>query len=201
MTPETEASIREFCATAEGQWAPVERLLETAESIIQSKPQVVVEIGVFAGRSMIPQALALKENGLGRIYGIDPWRLESAIEGENEANRDWWSKNVDLHQMHRLTVEAIWKYGLDERAIIIRAASQDAVTLFADDSIDLLTIDGCHSEVASCRDVRLYLPLVKFGGTIIFDDSDWQSTAKALSMLDACELMKDGGNYRVYRKL
>ena len=36
--------------------------------------------------------------------------------------------------------------------------------------IDLLYIDGAHDSTSVARDTILYVPMVKSGGTIIFDD-------------------------------
>lgn len=181
-------------------WVTPERGVEMADLILETKPTMVVEIGVFGGRSLLAQGLALKANGQGRIYGIDAWKPEAALEGENEANRDWWTKNVDLHQIHRLAVEAIWKHGLDEYAVLLRCPSQFCAELFAQ-GIDILFIDGNHSEPASCRDVVLYLPHVRPGGYVWFDDCDWSSTQKALGLMaQQCDVVRDCGHYRLYKK-
>lgn len=181
-------------------WVSAERGIEMAELIIKHRPLICVELGVFGGRSLIAQALALKQNGIGQIYGIDPWKTEAALEGESKPNQEWWSKNVDLHEIHRGTMEAIWRLGLDEWAVVIRAKSQDAADLFVT-GIDYLFIDGNHSEIASVRDVNTYLPKVTSEGIIIFDDADWPSTQKALQLLNAeCDLIKDSVTYRIYQK-
>ncbi len=181
-------------------WVSPERGVELCDLILEHKPIICVEIGVFGGRSLIAQAMALRSLGAGKIYGIDPWKTEAALEGENVANKEWWSKNVDLHGIHRGTMEAIWRLGLDEWAIVIRAKSQDCRWLF-EGGVDWIFLDGNHSEVSSCRDVNNYVPLLKPGGILIFDDADWPSTQAALKLLDAqCDLLKDAGSYRIYKK-
>lgn len=181
-------------------WVTAERGCEMADIILEKKPKVCVEIGVFGGRSLIAQALALREAKSGVVYGIDPWKVQAAIEGETEANKNWWTNNINLHDIHRGTMEALWRLNLDRWAIVIRARAEDAAGLFRS-GIDHLFIDGCHSEVSSVRDVVMYSPLVPAGGTIIFDDADWPSTQKAIAILDGCcDLIKDAGGYRIYRK-
>jgi predicted O-methyltransferase YrrM len=181
-------------------WLTPERGVEMAEAIFETQPKVVVELGVFGGRSLIAQAMALRESSGGVIYGVDPWRVEAALEGENEANRTWWSKDIDLEAIHRGAMNAVWQHNLDRWAVVIRAASQNVYQLFP--KIDMLFIDGNHSEVASTRDVELYLPRVAKGAVVTIDDTDWPTTAHAVSLLDrACDLVKDGGSYRVYQKL
>lgn len=192
--------VTAFVNASDG-WTELSRCLEMVDLITEHKPEVVVEIGVFGGRTLIPQAMALKANGKGRIYGIDPWKLEPCLEGENEANRQWWSK-VDLEEFQRRVINHIWRLELDQWATIIRSPSQYVSDLFAQWSIDILYIDGCHSEIASSRDVILWTPKVKPEGFIHFDDCLWPSVQPALKLMaERCEVVKDGGHYRLYKKL
>lgn len=182
-------------------WVSAERGCELADLIVANRPKVCVEIGVFGGRSAISQALALEEVGSGKLYAIDPWRVEPALEGENDSNKKWWSENVDLNEIHLNFINSVWRIGVHHHLVPIRALSQDCVALFYG-GIDMIFIDGNHSEPSSTRDVVLYLPLVRPGGIIIFDDTDWPSTQKAIAILDhCCELVRDAGNYRIYKKL
>lgn len=201
MPSHISTALDHYISTMEG-WTTPARCKEICELVIETKPDVCVEIGVFAGRSLLAQAFGLRENGKGKVYGIDYWKLDTAIEGENQDNKQWWTEKLDLELMHRLTMQAIWGHHLDSIATIIRAPSQHVYELFP--NIDLLNIDGCHSESASCRDVTNYLPRVKHGGYILMDDCDWQSTQKAQSLLESqCTVVKvgEGGHYKHYRKL
>jgi len=187
-------------------WLDPARGIEMAELVLATEPQTIVEIGVFGGRSLIAQALALKQIGKGRIFGIDPWKQSDALEGETPANRDWWQKNVDLHAIHRGAMESIWRLGLDDYVTIIRAASQRLPKLFAG-GIDILNLDSNHSEVASCRDVELYLPQLNTNGYIWMDDLDWQDDGGKLTMkkaegmvLSQCVQVRRNGHYGLYCK-
>lgn len=197
-------AIFNYIPALEG-WTEPEKACEMAEIIIDNHPKVVVEIGTFGGRSAIAQGFALRENNDGgKIYCIDPWRLEYALEGESTDNRTWWTQNIDIDDIHKKCMHAIWQHNLDEWLVVIRAASQHCYQLFPE--IDMLLIDGNHSEVASFRDVQNYLPRVASGGFVWMDDSDWTvgtipSTKKALSLIESqCDLVKDMGKHRLYKK-
>lgn len=198
MTPELKDKISTLIPAMHG-WCTVEKAIEMAELVLQYKPRVIVQIGVFGGRSLIPQALALKENGFGKIYGIDPWKKEAALEGElDEANAKWWA-GIDMDNMLKVSTEAVWNNGLDAFAPIIRAKAQDVVELFP--NIDILEIDGNHNEISSCRDVEMWLPRVNGNGWIWFDDVDWPQTQKALSMMRAkCTEIKQVNNCKLFWK-
>lgn len=192
-----------------GDWAPLERRCEMAELVCQIKPKVVVEIGTFGGASAIPMAFALRHiNKGGKIYCVDPWRLDYAKEGEWEENQKWYENNVNLHDVHRKCMEAIWSHRIDEWLVVIRAASQYCAELFP--QIDLLLVDGNHSEIASLRDAELYVPRVRKGGFVLIDDLDWSvpvegtpinSTKKAVEFTkSSCDSVRQSGNMGIYRK-
>ncbi len=185
-----------------GDWLGLERAYEMAEMILERKPKVCVEIGTFKGNSMLVQAFALRENNDGgKLYCIDPWSVADATEGNNDPeNNKWWSSAISLNQVHQECMEAIWQHHLEPWVVVIRAASQYCHELFRHD-IDWIYIDGSHAEVPSCRDVENYVPRVKPGGTVLFDDAGWATTQKALGLIETmCSLEKDGGHYRIYRK-
>lgn len=190
--------IRAVIPKLEG-WTDADRCIEMADLMLKENPKLCVELGVFGGRTLIAQALTLREVGGGHVFGIDPWTVDAAIEGESEENQKWWSRNVDLNEIYRGTIRAIENLQLGPWTTTIRNTSQNVHGLFS--KIDQLLIDGNHSEIASCRDVELYLPKVKSTGIIFFDDVDWPTTKKAVAMLEAaCDVIKDGGKYKIFRK-
>jgi hypothetical protein len=52
------------------------------------------------------------------------------------------------------------------------------------------------------RDILLYLPLVKKGGHIIMDDSNWDSVRNSINkfLVPYCDLVKDIGYCSYYKK-
>lgn len=205
MEPALEAKIREVIEPLEG-WCWPEKALAMAQLILDTKPQTVVEIGVFGGRSLIPQALALKELGSGIVYGIDPWRRDDTLEGTlSRADLEWWGK-LDLEAIHAGCMKAIWESGVSDQCVIIRSSSQKCPKLFGG-GIQVLHVDGTHSEEVSTRDIRLYLPQVSEGGHVFMDDSDWPTTARAVAMLELeCDKIEvfnrpgGGGSCALYRR-
>lgn len=192
-----------------GDWGDPQRPYELADVVLESRPKVVVEIGTFGGASALPMAFALRQNNNGgKLYCIDPWRVEYAQEGEWEDNKKWWKENISIGDIHQKCMDAFWAHNLDEWVVVIRAASQHCHQLFTD--ISVLLIDGNHSEVASLRDAQLYVPKVISGGYIFADDVAWQvkegeqfvnSTQKEIAFIEeSCDLVKQIGGMRLYRK-
>jgi predicted O-methyltransferase YrrM len=177
-------------------WCSPEKATALIETIVSRRPELCVEIGVFGGSSLIPQALALKHNGRGTIVGIDPWTRDAALESMvAEEHRTWWSK-LDLDSVYRHCVAHVEHQQLENFVMLRRSKAEDEAGAFPDGSIDLLHIDGNHSEEPALRDVELYLPKVKAGGIIFFDDVHWNdggvnTTRKAIvRLLTTCTKLR-----------
>jgi cephalosporin hydroxylase len=166
------------------------------------KPDVCVEIGVFAGKSLINTALALKENGHGVVYGIDPWRKETALEGNVPEMEDpaYWD-SIDLDAVHWDCMRAIWQHEVEKHAVVIRASSNDCHQLFWMRTVDILYIDGGHTEAASTLDVMNYIGKVKAGGHVWMDDTNYETLKSAIELVERqCVMVKDFGHSRLYKK-
>lgn len=208
MTPELKQLIANLTNPASGLpgWCTTEKAEIMAHIILADRPGLIVEVGVFGGRSFLPLALANASNPAGLCVGIDPWSRAAAIEGmdphdaDEQKNIEYWS-TVPLGDVHRRCIEAIEGYQLWKTTALIQARAENVACLFRAASIDFLHIDGNHSPVTSCRDVNLWLPRCSIGATIVFDDTDWPSTRQALDLMaQKCTLQEDYVKWRVYRK-
>lgn len=152
--------------------------------IFGMQPKVVVEIGVFGGKSFVPMAQALKYNGSGIAYGIDPWTKSASSVGMEKENLDYWGK-LDHDMILTGLIKKIREFRLENQISLIRKTSADAAPI---NNIDMIHIDGNHSEETSFIDVCKWVPLVRKGGIIIFDDLDWHTTGRAVQWLNEnCE--------------
>lgn len=152
-------------------WCSYQKASVLIDIIFACKPKVIVEIGVWAGKSLVPMGYALKQIGSGKIYGIDPWDPEASVRGLiHEVNETFWKRADHEIIFHRLASQ-IPQFGLEDQIELIRSTSLEAPLI---QEIDVLHIDGNHSDEASYIDVTKWVPLVKKGGWIIFDDIDWQ---------------------------
>jgi predicted O-methyltransferase YrrM len=139
--------------------------------VFMLEPKIIVEIGVWGGKSLVPMAAALKVTGEGKIFGIDPWESQASIIGMDDINRDWWG-SVDHSQILRGLQEKIVKFALMHQIYLVKSTSADAPIIT---NIDMIHIDGNHSEEASTLDVKKWVPCVRKGGIIIFDDITWST--------------------------
>jgi len=174
-------------------WCTLEKAEKMMELIHDTHPQLCVEIGVFGGSSIYPTAAALRFFKKGVVYAIDPWAHQECLEGysSTDVNALWWEK-VDLDEVYRYFNGMLQHYNLIHFCSVLRMSSENALGRFQNESIDVLHIDGNHSEEAALSDVQMFLPKVKKGGYIWFDDANWSTTRKAVSYLrEQCILETD----------
>lgn len=184
-------------------WCSEWKFRDIYETVRASRAPRCVEIGVHGGRSLLAFAHGIKDSdgSAGFVFGIDPYDREKVREGGDGAtNHDWWTQEaldaLFLKSFLMLSDRRIGVY-----AIILRLDSLSAHKRWSPQSFDFLHIDGNHSELCSCRDVQLYLPLVRQGGIIYFDDINWPTTLRAQGMLaEQCDLLRVVDQCAVYRK-
>ncbi len=171
-------------------WCPKEKAVRMMDLIHDTRPEVCVEIGVYGGSSIYPTAQALKYNQNGIAYGIDPWKNEECTHGysSDDANFAWWNQ-IDLERVYEGYISMLRMYHLEEFCRTLVMTSKEAIHCFPDAYIDILHIDGNHTEESALFDVRSYFPKVKPGGYIWFDDVNWETTKPAIDyLLERCTL-------------
>lgn len=185
-------------------WCSREKALNFIDLVLEVKPSVCVEIGVFGGGSLFPVASALKFLEHGTIYGIDPWDRAECMKNldpvKDKAHIEWWSK-VNLTYIYYSYLNMLRRYEVEEYVTTLKLSSEKAAPEVGE--IDILYIDGNHTEAAISRDVELYLPKVRSGGFIWLNDTLWEATQPAVEMLlESCDVIKliDSGNCILFRK-
>ena len=121
------------------------------------RPRMVVELGVHGGFSYSVFCQAVQRLHLSaRCFAIDTWR------GDEHAG--YYGDDV---------YDAVCSHNrrYDSFSRLIRSDFADACSAFADGSIDLLHIDGCHRYEAVRRDFEIWLPKLSKRGVILFHDT------------------------------
>lgn len=195
--------IREQLKRMAGWCDPIKGI-SLASLVISERAQRCVEIGVFAGKSLLSIAYGLRELGSGCVTGIDSWAVGDSLIDTDPKDAEWWSKNVNLDAIYQECLGHISKTGLAQHIRLLRMSSLTAAKVLTE-PIDLLHIDGCHSEWSSTSDVTLWLPLVRKGGIVVMDDVNWDSTQTAIRMVKKwCDEMQVSNTpesvFGIYRK-
>jgi predicted O-methyltransferase YrrM len=123
------------------------------------KPEICVEIGSARGRSACYIGMALKENGSGKLYAIDPHTATNWNDIESSDSIDILRSNISA-------------LGLSNQIVIICSSSEEAGRNW-NRPIDLIFIDGDHSYEGVKHDWELFSPHVKPFGIVLFHDTAW----------------------------
>ncbi len=125
--------------------------------VAELKPKVLVELGTDRGESYFCFCQSVAEHKMEtRCFAIDTWEGDSQAGGYDETT---WEEVKEHNEQH-----------YREFSTLLRSTFDNAVERFADESIDLLHLDGLHTEEAVRRDVENWLPKLRRGGILLLHD-------------------------------
>lgn len=178
-------------------WCTPEKATKLAE--YAKNARLFVEIGVFGGRSLF--AVALAQPNAAIAIGIDPWKADASVKGFEDENAKWWGRldHEAIYQKCRTVLDTL---NLNANCHLLRCTANDAALLIRRIGfIELLHIDGNHSEASALADVENYVPLVPPGGIVFLDDVDWATTKQAqLRLEQLCAHIDSVGTCGIYRR-
>jgi hypothetical protein len=172
-------------------WCSLEKACVLASLTLAMKPVSAIEIGIWAGRSLLPVAMAMKVIGSGVITGIDPYSPQESAKSEVGESEKWWA--AQDHKAIKEKFLAFVRYFQVEPHVRHIEKPSDQVELNINPM--LLHIDGSHTDQA-VRDAERFGKLVPLGGIVVMDDINWQMGG-VLRAIDALEEM---GFIEVYRR-
>jgi len=120
-------------------------------------PGLLVELGTHYGESYFGFCQAIAEKNIAcSCYAVDSWT--------GEVHAGFYDESVYLD------VTAYNQASYSDFSYLLRTTFDNALSNFADESIDLLHIDGLHTYEAVSHDLQSWLPKVKPGGIILMHD-------------------------------
>lgn len=118
---------------------------------LNKKNLICIEIGTSSGLNALSM---LRELNIKKLYLIDPYISYTQDE-------KLWDSSKNAERFARLILTSY-----NKKIQFIKMKSEDAVKIFADDSIDFVYIDGNHDYEFVKKDIELYYSKVKKGGII-----------------------------------
>ncbi|MEO5721703.1 MAG: class I SAM-dependent methyltransferase, partial [Chthoniobacterales bacterium] len=118
---------------------------------------LLVELGTDRGESYFAFCQSVEENKTGtRCFAVDTWRGDEHSGPYDETT----SAEVSAHNRAHYS----------EFSTLLRLRFEEALAQFAPESIDLLHLDGLHTEQAVRADLAAWLPKLKPGGILLMHD-------------------------------
>lgn len=148
-----------------------------------------VDIGVYRGRSLFPQALAHRRFTGGVVYGVDPWSAAEFVQQDLPTELvgavDRFLGGLDLDGVYQACLGLRRRFGLEPHCELIRKTSACAAREFAARNVrfGLVHIDGNHDYDKVLADITAYLPLLRPGGILVLDDISWPTVERASEAL------------------
>jgi Methyltransferase domain len=143
-----------------GAWTP--HLPFAYDLVAVLRPAVLVELGVDRGESYFAFCQSAAENQIRtHCFGIDTWRGDQHAGGYDETT---FAQVSQYNQANYATFSTL-----------IRSTFDDALARFERESIDVLHLDGLHTEAAVRHDVDSWLPKLRPGGILLLHDVAVQS--------------------------
>lgn len=138
-----------------GAWT--DHLAFAYDLVAEMKPRLLVELGVDRGESYFAFCQAAAENQTGtRCFGVDTWRGDQHAGGYDETT----FAQVSAHN----------RENYETFSTLVRSSFDEARERFAAESIDVLHLDGLHTEAAVRHDVEAWLPKIRPGGILLLHD-------------------------------
>lgn len=123
-----------------------------------------VEIGSFLGSGSTKTIIDKLKDTNATFYCVDTWKGNQNVAWHQELAKEYDLFATFFHNVAACGGEAMVK------PMIMR--SEDAASIFKDQSCDFVFIDGDHSFEATMRDIEMWMPKVKPGGILCGHDCE-----------------------------
>lgn len=147
-----------------------------------------IDIGVYRGRSLVPQALAHRERGRGRVIGVDPYASGEAVEVDNASLRlqlEQFVRDTDFDAVYLAAAEFIRDARLEGHAELRRQSSGTALPQMIGEGVraSLVHIDGNHDTAMVVEDAQNALAITRPEGFVVLDHISWPSVRPAVDLI------------------
>ena len=135
--------------------------------IREKQPSVILEVGTFVGFSTCLMAQAVKDNGQGKIFCIDPNLPHLSVESplshaQQMLARLGLDRYVEMHEGFFSAPRGLF----DSDKPVLGPRLADLIP-----PIDLAFVDGDHATTAVLQDLLLVLPRLQKKATVLFHDA------------------------------
>src|SRR6478672_8579409 len=140
-----------------GAWTP--HLHFAYDLVAVLRPALLVELGVDRGDIYFAFCQSALQNKTGtRCFGIDTWRGDQHAGGYDETTF------AQVSEHDRANYESF--------STLLRSDFDQGLGKFENETIDVLHLDGLHTEAAVRHDLQAWIPKLRPGGILLIHDVD-----------------------------
>jgi hypothetical protein len=148
---------RHFAPQIYGLGAWTDHVHFAYDLVARLRPRMLVELGTDRGESYFAFCQSAAENQTGsRCFAVDHWRGDSHAGLYDETTFE----QVAAHNREHY----------ESFSRLLRMDFEEPLSHFADESVDVLHLDGLHTEEAVRRDLDFWLPKLRPGGLLLLHD-------------------------------
>lgn len=144
------------------------QILQDISKEYNKKIDTAIEVGTWRGDFAESMIKTLKAD---KFFAVDPYEI---FEGMVSAPGNEYNNQQDLDALAEKVKQRMKNFGGE----LIRATSEVASKQFADNSCDVIYIDGDHTYAGVKTDIDAWWPKVKPGGFLCGDDFVKGTTGK-----------------------
>jgi hypothetical protein len=151
------------------------------------KPQLIIEVGSWKGRSAIHMAHALKANGIqGEVLCVDTW-LGSPEHWLASGSNQFWFDSLGITNgyptLFNTFLTNVVSQGLQEYITPLPLPSETAYFVLKQLNVKagMIYVDAGHEYESVYRDIKMYWELLEENGVMVLDDfNSWPGVSKAV---------------------
>lgn len=179
-------------------WCNPEKNRYLFDLVVDTKPSIVVEMGVYGGKSLCSLAAASLVHPC-RVIAVDAW--DRSVMSNVLTPPEWDQAHLDM--VYKDFTDAFEFAELNGTFTLMKLPSVPASVKFGPSSIDIFHLDGSHAEEDCLADYFVWAPKIKSGGYLIIDDANFNELQLlqtfALRQFDHVRYV-EGSKTRVFRK-
>jgi hypothetical protein len=161
---------------------PVDRImLMLALKNFLGEIDIAVEVGTYKGEYANVICSTLKP---AKFYGVDPYHY---IEGMDNPDVDLYCNQPSLDALAEEVQIYLGTINEGRTSELIRKYSNQAAHDFADNSIDLVYLDGAHDYESVKEDIAMWFPKIKEGGVLCGHDYTERSHLHEFGVIPAVQ--------------
>lgn len=174
-------------------WCQQHKAERLYDLVVEHKPKIIVELGVYGGRSLVALAEAAQITN-STVIGVDPYSVLE-MQQHNLDGSEIKFTPPDLKMIMKEATDAILHY---KDVTLLEMTSGAAFESFPYREVNMIHIDANHSSYAVLADLNMWSRKLAPNAIVVMDDINWETVADAIQKYGKLSQVEDHGTWGVY---